>query len=45
MIDKPKHPKYDFIHEIEELATMKMPIIHVESYNQDLDQISKDDHT
>jgi hypothetical protein len=26
MIDKPKHPKYDFIHEIEEPATMKMPI-------------------
>jgi hypothetical protein len=26
MIDKPKHLKYDFIHEIEEPATMKMPI-------------------
>ena len=26
MIDKPKHPKYDFIHEIEEPTTMKMPI-------------------
>jgi hypothetical protein len=25
-IDKPKHLKYDFIHEIEEPATMKMPI-------------------
>jgi hypothetical protein len=26
MIDKPKHLKYDFIHAIEEPATMKMPI-------------------
>jgi hypothetical protein len=26
MIDKPKHLKYDFIHAIEETATMNMPI-------------------
>jgi hypothetical protein len=26
MVDKPKHLKSAFIHEIEELATMKMPI-------------------
>jgi hypothetical protein len=26
MIDKPKHLKFAFIHEIEKRATMKMPI-------------------
>jgi hypothetical protein len=35
MIDKPKHLKFDFIHKIEEPATMKMSIC----INQQIDPI------
>ena len=37
MIDKPKHPKYDFIHEIEEPATMKMSIWNAQQMAKKID--------
>jgi hypothetical protein len=37
MIDKPKHPKYDFIHEIDEPATMKMPIWNAQQMAKKID--------
>jgi hypothetical protein len=39
MIDKPKHLKYDFIHKIEELATMKMPIWNAQQMAKKIDNI------
>jgi hypothetical protein len=37
MIDKPKHLKYAFIHEIEEPATMKMPIWNAQQMAKKID--------
>jgi hypothetical protein len=37
MIDKPKHLKYDFIHKIEEPATMKMPIWNAQQMAKKID--------
>ena len=37
MIDKPKHLKYAFIHEIEKPATMKMPIWNAQQMAKKID--------
>jgi hypothetical protein len=37
MIDKPKHLKYVIIHEIEKLATMKMPIWNAQQMGKKID--------
>jgi hypothetical protein len=38
LTDKPKHPKYDFIHEIEKLATMKMSIWNAQHMDKKIDK-------
>ena len=40
MIDKPKHLNSDFIHEIEEPATMKMPIWNAQHMANKIDNRS-----
>ena len=37
MIDKPKHLKYAFIHKIEELVIMKMPIWNAQQMAKKID--------